>query len=148
LLDLGVAPGATTHSSLCRPTIQPSIDKLLALTTGLHEHREHSLHMAVSASPGGPCLAWAWMDVMELAGRLAQQHAQELKEVLQMPGDEGIKARTQLQALAQALHHILSTTTITSDGGEQGREGATAAMEEEGEERSSEEVSSSGHCRS
>jgi hypothetical protein len=86
----------------------------------------------------GPCLAWAWMDVMELAGRLAQQHAQELKEVLRLEGDRANQARTQLQALAQALHHILSTSSEGED--ERGGDGAMA-MEEEGGERSMEEVS-------
>jgi hypothetical protein len=33
------------------------------------------------------------MDVMELAGRLAQQHAQELKEVLRLEGDRANQAR-------------------------------------------------------
>jgi hypothetical protein len=89
--------------------------------------------------PGGPCLAWAWMDVMELAGRLAQQHAQELKEVLRLPGDRANQARTQLQALAQALHHILSTSTSGGEGEERGSARAMA-MEEEGGERSTEEV--------
>jgi hypothetical protein len=98
--------------------------------------------------PGGPCLAWAWMDVMELAGRLAQQHAQELKELLRLEGDRANQARIQLQALAQALHHILSTSTRTStstststdEAEEKGGDGAME-MEEEGGERSTEEVS-------
>jgi hypothetical protein len=99
---------------------------------------------------GGPCLAWAWMDVMELAGRLAQQHAQELKEVLRLPGDRANQARTQLQAIAQALHHILSTSTsTTADEEDQGRgSGGAMAMEEERGERSMEEVRCrhGGHC--
>jgi hypothetical protein len=102
--------------------------------------------MAIASPPeggaGGPCLAWAWMDVMELAGRLAQQHAQELKEVLRLEGDRADQARTQLQALAQALHHILSTSTSTStssEGEERGDGGATA-MEEEVEALPAEEV--------
>jgi hypothetical protein len=41
------------------------------------------------------------MDVMELAGRLAQQHAQELVEVLRVPGDQASQARTNLQGLAR-----------------------------------------------
>jgi hypothetical protein len=80
---------------------------------------------------------------MELAGWLAQQHAQELKEVLRLPGDRASQARTQLQALAQALHNTLSndssTSTSTDDGEGRGSHGAMA-MEEEGEERSMEEV--------
>jgi hypothetical protein len=51
---------------------------------------------------------------MELAGRLAQQHARELKGVLRLEGDRANQARTQLQALAQALHNILSTSTTTT----------------------------------
>jgi 2-polyprenyl-6-methoxyphenol hydroxylase-like FAD-dependent oxidoreductase len=96
-----------------------------------------------SASPpegghGAPCLAWGLMDVMELAGRLAQQHAQELKEVLRLKADRAKQARTQLQALAQALHHILGTSTSTSgDGEERGSDGAMA-VEKEGGERSTE----------
>jgi hypothetical protein len=76
-----------------------------------------------------------------LAGRLAQQHTQELKEVLRLPGDRANQARTQLQALAQALHHILATSISTSisDGKERGDDGPMA-MEEEGGERSKEEV--------
>jgi hypothetical protein len=94
--------------------------------------------------PGGPCLALAWMDVMELAGRLAQQHAQELKEVLRLEGDRANQARTQLQALAQALHHILSTSS-SSDGEERGDDGAMVT-EEEGVDRSMEmEEVSCGH---
>jgi hypothetical protein len=84
------------------------------------------------------CGAWACLDVMELAGRLAQQHAQELKEVLRLEGDRANQARTQLHALAQALHHILSTSTSTSDGEE--RESGAMAMEEDGGERSAGEV--------
>jgi hypothetical protein len=98
-----------------------------------------SLH---EGGPGrGASLASAWMDVMELAGRLAQQHAQELKEVLRLPGDKAKQARTQLQVLAQALHHILATSTTSSisDGEERGRDGAMA-MEKEGKERSLEQV--------
>jgi hypothetical protein len=72
---------------------------------------------------------------MELAGRLAQQHAQELKEVLQLPGDQAIEARSKLQTLAQALHHILSSSDDEGRGGVD-----TVAMEEEGAERASEEV--------
>jgi hypothetical protein len=91
--------------------------------------------------PGGACLAWAWMDVMELAGRLAQQHAQELKEVLRLEGDRASQARAQLQALAQALHHILGTGPGSGgDGAERGSDGAAMAMEEEVEALPSEEV--------
>jgi hypothetical protein len=106
-------------------------------------------NMATSSSPpeGGsasPCLAGAWLDVMELAGRLAQQHAKELKDVLRLQGDQANKARIQLKALAQALHHILSTSSTSHDhGGKEGRDGAVG-MEEAREERSSEEVSSWG----
>jgi hypothetical protein len=107
--------------------------------------------VSLEGGSGGPCLAWAWMDVMELAGRLALQHAQELKEVLRLEGDRANQARTQLQALAQALHHILSTTSSRSDGEETGGAEATMAVEEEGKERSMEmeEVSFGGwgHCR-
>jgi hypothetical protein len=75
----------------------------------------------------------AWMlEVMDLAGRLAQHHAQELKEVLRVPGDQAKQARTQLQALVEALHHILS---ITSEEEGRGSDGAMA-VEEEGEQRS------------
>jgi hypothetical protein len=89
----------------------------------------------------GASLALACLDVMELAGRLAQQHAQELKQVLRLPGEQSHQARTKLQALAQALHHILSTSTSTSSDGEEERGGdGTAAMEEEGQERLTEEV--------
>jgi hypothetical protein len=86
------------------------------------------------------------MDVMELAGRLALQHAQEPKEVLRLEGDRANQARIQLQALAQALHHILSTSTSGGEGEERGRDGA-AAMEEEVETLSAEEVRwlSGGH---
>jgi hypothetical protein len=100
---------------------------------------------------GGPSVAWACLDMMELAGRLAQQHAQELKEVLRLEGYRVNQARTQLQALAQALHHILSTSTSTSDDGEErGSGGATMAMEEKRMERSTEEVSRvrGGRCSS
>jgi hypothetical protein len=69
------------------------------------------------------------MDVMELAGRLAQQHAQELVEVLRLPGDHASQARTKLQALAQALHHILNTTSSSEEEEDRGSDGATA-MEE------------------
>jgi hypothetical protein len=101
--------------------------------------------MAIASTPEGgpegPCLAWAWMEVMGLAGRLAQQHAQELKEVLRLPGDRANQARTKLQALAQALHHILSTSTsATRDGEERGGTGALV-NEEAREERSMEELS-------
>jgi hypothetical protein len=74
----------------------------------------------------------ACLDVVELAERLAQQ---ELKGLLRLPGDQAHQTRTQLQALAQALHHILS-----SDGEEEGSAGAMA-MEEEAGERPTEEVS-------
>jgi hypothetical protein len=101
------------------------------------------LSMAQPASqpeggPLGPWGAWACLEMVELAGRLAQQHAQELKDVLQLPGDRVNQARTQLQALAQALHHMLSTSTSTSDGEE--RESGAMAMEENGRERSAGEV--------
>jgi hypothetical protein len=91
---------------------------------------------------GGPgrslCGAWACLDVMELAGRLAQQHAQELKEVLRLPGDRANKARTQLHALAQALHQLLSIPSISDDEGR----GGTGAMvlNEQCLESSSEEL--------
>jgi hypothetical protein len=78
---------------------------------------------------------------MELAGRLAQQYAQELKDVLQLEGDRANQARTQLQALAQALHHILSTSTSSSSDGEEGGSDGAMAMVEEVGERSIEEVS-------
>jgi hypothetical protein len=73
--------------------------------------------------------------VVELAGRLAQQHAHELKKVLGLPGDQADQARTQLQALAQALHHILS-----SDGEEGGAVGRWR-WRRKGEGLSPEEVS-------
>jgi hypothetical protein len=97
--------------------------------------------MAVSSSPDGsqgPCLAQAFLNMVELAGRLAQQHAEELKKVLRVPGDGANQARTQLQALAQALHDILSTS---SGEGEERESGGTVPMEEGGEERASQEVS-------
>jgi hypothetical protein len=50
------------------------------------------------ALPGPWARAWpgpGWT-VMELAGRLAQQHAQELKDVLRLPGDQA-KQAPQLQ---------------------------------------------------
>jgi hypothetical protein len=106
-----------------------------------------------SASPpeGGPggagaSLALACLDMADLAGRLAQQHAEELKAVLRLPGDQANQARTKLETLAQALHYILSTSTSSSDGEERGSYGAIA-MEEGGEERMMEEVSCShgGH---
>jgi hypothetical protein len=78
------------------------------------------------------------MDVMELAGRLAQQHAQELKEVLRLEGDRANQARTQLQALAQALHHILSSSS--SSEGEERESDAATTMAVEAEGRTSEEV--------
>jgi hypothetical protein len=120
-----------------------SFDKLSGLFAGSRDQwrssrtvSKHSEHMAIASppegGPGGPCLAWAWMDVMELAGRLAQQHAQELKEVLRLEGDRANQARTQLQALAQALHDILSssTTTSSSEGGERGSDGARMVAQE------------------
>jgi hypothetical protein len=110
---------------------------------------KHSIKMAGSSpedGPGGPCLAWAWMDVMELAGRLARQHTPEIKELLRSGGDRAKQAHTELEALAQALHHILNNPTTTtssssssSDGGERGRDGAMV-MEEGSEERTMEEV--------
>jgi hypothetical protein len=57
------------------------------------EHSRHGISSPLEGGPGGPCLAWAWMDVMELAGRLAQQHAQELKEMLRLEGDRVNQAR-------------------------------------------------------
>jgi hypothetical protein len=106
--------------------------------------RQHRIFMESSSSreggPGGQCLAWAWMDVMELAGRLAQEHAQELKEVLRLPGEQANQARTQLQALAQAVHHILSTSRSIVDGKE-GKEGcATMQTVKQEEECPSEKV--------
>jgi hypothetical protein len=90
----------------------------------------------------GASLALACLDMVDLAGRLAQQHAQELMEVLRLPGDQANQARIKLQALAHALHHILSTSTSTSSGEGEERESAMAmAMEKEGGERSVEEVS-------
>jgi hypothetical protein len=77
--------------------------------------------------------------MVDLAGRLAQQHAQELKEVLRLPGDQATHARTKLQVLAQALHHILSTST--SSGEEESGGNGAMAMDEEGGERTVEEVS-------
>jgi hypothetical protein len=76
---------------------------------------------------------------MELAGRLARKHAQDLKEMLRLPGEEANRARTQLQALAQALHDILTTST-GSDGEEETGSDRAMAMEEEGAEASSFEV--------
>jgi hypothetical protein len=88
------------------------------------------------AAPGpGGALAWAWMDVMELAGRLAQQNAKELKEMLRLPGDQANQARTQLQALAQALDHILNPGSDADQ-----RASGGLPMEEGGRERSTEEV--------
>jgi hypothetical protein len=89
--------------------------------------------MAISSCPeggpgGGASLAWAWMDVMELAGRLAQQHAHELKEVLRLPGDRANQARTQLQALAQALNHILITSSSSTGDDEKEGTGSDGAM--------------------
>jgi hypothetical protein len=128
------------------PNLDTSPSKLRLITCRVARtlsQRQPCIYMASASpsegGPGGPCLAWAWMDVMELAGRLAQQHAQELKEVLRLEGDRANQARTQLQALAQALHDILSTST-SSDGEERGGDGAMA-MEEEVEERSLDEVS-------
>jgi uncharacterized membrane protein YgaE (UPF0421/DUF939 family) len=95
-----------------------------------------------SGGSAGSGLGLAWMDVMELAGRLAQQHAQELVEVLRLPGDQASQARTKLQALAQALHHILNISTSSSNDEEEerGSDGAMAMEEEEGGEgRSCEE---------
>jgi hypothetical protein len=109
------------------------------LTTAPVETSPHGTTWAFGPA-GGPCLAWACLDVMELAGRLAQQHAHELKEVLRLPGDRANQARTQLQALVQALHHVLSTSSSRVDMEERGSDGAMA-MEEEGGERSMEEVS-------
>jgi hypothetical protein len=86
---------------------------------------------------GAPLFDLACLDMVELAGRLAQQHAQELKEVLRLPGDQANEARTKLEALAQALHHILMHST--SGGEERGGDRGTA-MEEVGEERSMTEV--------
>jgi hypothetical protein len=101
-------------------------------------HLEVRTHSPSAFQSVRPFSLSACLDVMELAGRLAQQHAQELKEALRLPGDRANQARTQLQALAQTLHHILS-----SDGEERG---ATAAMvlKEQGAQHSSEEVSRIG----
>jgi hypothetical protein len=77
---------------------------------------------------------------MELAGRLAQQHAQELKEVLRLEGDRANQARTQLQALAEALHHILSTSTSSSEGEDKRGSDEAMAMAVEADERTLEEV--------
>jgi hypothetical protein len=72
--------------------------------------------------------------MVELAGRLAQQHAQELKEVLRLERDRANEARTQLHALAQALQHILSTSSSTAGTEEErGNDGAMAMEEERGE---------------
>jgi hypothetical protein len=90
--------------------------------------------------PGGPCLALACLDVMELAGRLARKHAQDLKNLLRLPGEEANQARIQLQALAQALYDILSTSTTSGGREERGSDGAMAVTEEEGGEPSSVEV--------
>jgi hypothetical protein len=105
---------------------------------------------AGSSPEGGPgrslCGAWACLDVMELAGRLAQQHGQELQEVLRLEGDRANQARTQLHALAQTLHHILKTSSSSSSSSsssrgekERGGDGAMA-VEEEGAEPLSVEV--------
>jgi hypothetical protein len=72
---------------------------------------------------------------MESAGRLAQDHAQELREVLRVPGDKADQVRRQLRALARALNHILCEE-------EEGVSDGTVAMEEEGEALSLEKVSS------
>jgi hypothetical protein len=77
------------------------------------------------SSPESMRGALACLDVMELAGWLAQQHAQELKEVLRLPGDRANQARTQLQALAQLLHNTLCTSS-SGDGEERGSDGAMA----------------------
>jgi hypothetical protein len=58
--------------------------------------------------------------------------------VLRLDGVRANQARTQLQALAQALHHILSTST-SSEREERESDGAVAM--EEGGQRSMEEVS-------
>jgi hypothetical protein len=94
------------------------------------------LRLGLGARPWlGP--AWTWWSWR--GGAL--KHAQDLKEVLRLPGEEANKARTQLQALAQALHDILTTSTSTSTSSEEerGSVGATA-MEQQGEERTSEEL--------
>jgi hypothetical protein len=90
-----------------------------------------------SLGGAGASLALACLDMVDLAGRLAQQHAQELKEVLRLEGDRANQARTKLQVLAQALHHILSTS---SSDGEYGRSDGAMAIEGEGEDRSRNEV--------
>jgi hypothetical protein len=117
------------------------------VTTGSNEHIAGValINMASPSSPeGGPggagaSLALACLDMVDLAGRLAQQHAQELKELLRLPGDHANQARTKLQALAQALHHILS---ISTSAGEDGGSGGAMTIEGEGQDRSRNEVRS------
>jgi hypothetical protein len=58
--------------------------------------------------------------------------------VLRLEGDRASQARTQLQALTQAFHHILSTSS-GGDGEERG-DGGAMAMEEEGGARSMDAV--------
>jgi hypothetical protein len=105
--------------------------------------RDDSCTMMTSFE-GAPLLggAWARVDVMELAGRLGEQHTQELKEVLRLPGDRANQARTKLQALASLLQHIFGNSNTTNSNAEDETGGESVmAVEGEGERHTPEEVS-------